>query len=104
MQGRLWSFQEHRFECPSNYAAGTAMRCNLDAQDLRRFLPAEHLLDYDEEYVQRRVGVQRCFSHTQAVLVIIQPMLLEVRRGVDVPHAVRAYGVRIAPMLDGLRE
>ena len=42
MQGRLLLFQEHPFECQTNYAGSAALRCNLDVQDLRRVLP-EHL-------------------------------------------------------------
>ena len=29
----------HPFECPTNYAALVAMRCNVDVQDMRRVLP-----------------------------------------------------------------
>ena len=36
MQGRIQLFQEHPFECQSNYAGLVALRCNLDVQDLRR--------------------------------------------------------------------
>ena len=49
MQGRLLLFQEHPFECPSNYAGSAAMRCNLDVQDLRRVLPEDCWLRDDEE-------------------------------------------------------
>ena len=41
MQGRLLLFQEHPFEVQTNYAAGCALRCNFDVQDLRRVLPEE---------------------------------------------------------------
>ena len=34
MQGRVLSFQEHPFECLSNYAALNCVRCNFDVQDL----------------------------------------------------------------------
>jgi len=44
MHGRVLLFQEHPFECQSNYGALAAMRCNFDMQDLRRVLPAEHWL------------------------------------------------------------
>lgn len=49
MQGRLLGFQEHPYECASNYPSAASMRCNLDVQDLRRVLPEEHWLDDDEE-------------------------------------------------------
>ena len=39
MAGRILTFQLHPWECPSNYAALVAMRCNVDVQDLRRVLP-----------------------------------------------------------------
>ena len=47
MKGRLLLFQEHPFECQSNYAALPALRCNFDTQDLRRVLPEEEWLDTD---------------------------------------------------------
>ena len=50
MQGRLLGFVEHPFECATNYAGAAAMRCNLDVQDLRRVLPAEHWLADEEDY------------------------------------------------------
>ena len=49
MQGRLLGFQEHPFECSSNYASAAVMRCNLDVKDLRRVLPEEHWLTDGEE-------------------------------------------------------
>ena len=49
MEGRLMQFQEHPFECQSNYVGLAAMRCNLDVQDLRRILPCDHWLDPEEE-------------------------------------------------------
>ena len=39
MSGRILTYQTHPFECPTNYAALVAMRCNIDVQDLRRTLP-----------------------------------------------------------------
>ena len=39
MAGRIITFQLHPWECPTNYAALVAMRCNVDLQDLRRVLP-----------------------------------------------------------------
>ena len=36
MQGRVLVFQEHPFECQSNYAGTASLRSNLDVQDLRR--------------------------------------------------------------------
>ena len=44
MQGRVLSFQEHPFECQSNYGGLATLRCNFDVQDLRRVLPEEHWL------------------------------------------------------------
>ena len=41
MQGRLLLFQEHPFECQSNYDALASLRCNFDMQDLRRVLPED---------------------------------------------------------------
>ena len=38
MRGRILQLQEHPFECQSNYAVLSAMRCNFDAQDHRRTL------------------------------------------------------------------
>ena len=48
MQGRVLHFQEHPFECISNYAGVAAMRCNLDVQSLRRVLPHEHWVMQDD--------------------------------------------------------
>ena len=45
MQGRLRLFQEHPFECQSNYGALAALRCHFDIQDLRRLLPAAEWLE-----------------------------------------------------------
>ena len=39
MAGRLITLQTHPYECPTNYAALIAMRCNIDFQDLRRVPP-----------------------------------------------------------------
>ena len=39
MAGRILTFQVHPWECPSNYAALIALRCNVDVQDLRRVPP-----------------------------------------------------------------
>ena len=39
MAGRVLTFQTHPYECPTNYAALIAMRCNIDVQDLRRVPP-----------------------------------------------------------------
>jgi len=39
MAGRIITFQTHPYECPTNYAAIVAMRCNIDVQDLRRVPP-----------------------------------------------------------------
>ena len=39
MAGRILTYQVHPFECPTNYAALVAMRCNVDVQDMRRVLP-----------------------------------------------------------------
>ena len=41
--------QEHPFEVQTNYAAAASLRCNFDAQDLRRVLPQEHWLDNDDK-------------------------------------------------------
>ena len=41
MAGRIFTFQVHPGECPTNYAGLVAMRCNLDIQDLRCVLPSE---------------------------------------------------------------
>ena len=54
MQGRILHFQEHPFECLSNYGGIASMRCNLDVQDLRRVLPAEHWMATDD--VMPRIG------------------------------------------------
>ena len=40
MRGRLYTFQDHPFEGPTNYVGLVAIRCNLDVQDLRQVLPA----------------------------------------------------------------
>ena len=48
MKGRVQLFQEHPFECRSNYAGLAAMRCNLDVQGLRRIVPEDCWLG-DEE-------------------------------------------------------
>lgn len=39
MAGRILTYQLNSFECPTNYAALVAMRCNVDLQDMRRVLP-----------------------------------------------------------------
>ena len=39
MAGRILTYQVHPWECPTNYAAKVAMRCNVDVQDMRRVLP-----------------------------------------------------------------
>jgi len=39
MAGRIITFQTHPWECPTNYAALVAMRCNIDVQDMRRVPP-----------------------------------------------------------------
>ena len=49
MQDRVLVFQEHPFECQSNYAALATLRSNFDAQDLRRVLPEERWLEDGEE-------------------------------------------------------
>ena len=49
MQGRLLGFQEHPFECQSNYGGVGALRCNLDVQDLRRVLLNYNWMDENEE-------------------------------------------------------
>ena len=49
MQGRLLLFQEHPYECVSNYAAAASMRCNFDTQDLRRVLSEKHWLDTSDD-------------------------------------------------------
>ena len=48
LQGRLLGFQEHPFECQSNYGGVAALRCNLDVQDLRRVLPAHYWMDTED--------------------------------------------------------
>jgi hypothetical protein len=49
MEGRVMLFQEHPFECQSNYAGIGSVRCNLDVQDLRRVLSPAHWLEADQE-------------------------------------------------------
>jgi hypothetical protein len=49
LQGRLLGFQEHPFECQSNYGGVAALRCNLDVQDLRRVLPAHYWMDTEDQ-------------------------------------------------------
>ena len=39
MAGRILTYQTQPYECPTNYVALVAMRCNVDVQDLRRVLP-----------------------------------------------------------------
>jgi len=39
MAGRVLTFQTQPWECPSNYAALLALRCNIDVQDMRRVPP-----------------------------------------------------------------
>ena len=48
MQGRILHFQEHPFEGPSNYGGVSAMRCNLDVQDLRRVLTEDRWMQADD--------------------------------------------------------
>ena len=54
MQGRLLLFQEHPFECQSNYGALDALRCNFDMQDLRRVLPEDDWLDEELPHLGNR--------------------------------------------------
>ena len=42
-------FQEHPFECQSNYVGIAASRCNLDVQDLRRVLSPDYWMEAGEE-------------------------------------------------------
>ena len=49
MEGRVMLFQEHPFECQSNYAGIAGLRCNFDIQDLRRVLSPQHWLQDDDE-------------------------------------------------------
>ena len=49
MEGRVMLFQEHPFECQSNYLGVAANRCNLDVQDLRRVLSPEYWMEAGEE-------------------------------------------------------
>ena len=48
MQGRLLHFQEHPYECQTNYGGLAAMRCNLNVQDLRRVLSEKWWLEPGE--------------------------------------------------------
>ena len=48
LQGRLLHFQEHPFECQTNYAGLGALRCNLDVQDLRRVLDEPYWRNHGE--------------------------------------------------------
>ena len=54
MQGRLQLFQEHPFECQSNYCALGSLRCSFDMQDLRRVLPEDAWLDGELPHVGNR--------------------------------------------------
>ena len=68
MQGRLLLFQEHPFECQSNYGALGALRCNLDMQDLRRVYPADDWLDEEPPPFGPRpaaddISYHRCSFH-----------------------------------------
>ncbi len=38
MKGRIYTFQDHPHEGPTNYVGLTCLRCNLGLQDLRRVL------------------------------------------------------------------
>ena len=38
MKGRIYTFQDHPYEGPTNYIGLACLRCNLDVQDLRRVL------------------------------------------------------------------
>jgi hypothetical protein len=49
MEGRVMLFQEHPFECQSNYLGIAASRCNLDVQDLRRVLSPDYWMEAGEE-------------------------------------------------------
>ena len=48
MAGRIITFQTHPYECPTNYAALLAMRCNIDVQDLRRVPPPRFWMQSEE--------------------------------------------------------
>jgi hypothetical protein len=49
MQGRVLLFQEHPFECQSNYGALAFLRSNFDVQDLRRVYPTREWLGDAED-------------------------------------------------------
>ena len=49
MQGRVMLFQEHPFECQTNYAGASSLRCNFDVQDLRRVLPESRWMREDDQ-------------------------------------------------------
>ena len=49
MQGRVLLFQEHPFECQSNYGALAFLRSNFDVQDLRRVYPTKEWLSDAED-------------------------------------------------------
>ena len=49
MQGRLLLYQEHPFECQTNYAGSAALRCNFDVQDLRCVLADSEWLGPTDE-------------------------------------------------------
>ena len=49
MQGRVMVFQEHPFECQSNYGGLAPLRCNFDVQDLRRVFDPRQCYSKSEE-------------------------------------------------------
>ena len=66
MVGRIVTFQDHPFECSTNYAALVAMRCNVDVQDLRRVV--DHTLwmraeDWEPDSKNENGEVVRDTSH-----------------------------------------
>ena len=63
MAGRILTYQLHPFECPTNYPALVAMRCNVDVQDLRRVLPPKNWLEPEELEPSTDEGDAKDYMH-----------------------------------------
>ena len=63
MAGRVITYQAHPYECPTNYAALVASRCNVDVQDLRRVLPPHMWMPPDELEPSAKEDESNSYNH-----------------------------------------
>ena len=94
MKGRILQLQEHPFECQSNYAAIAGMRCNFDAQDLRRVL-ADRTLWLGPEEELPHVGSQPHWGYMNTLEW--NGTQFETRPGAPSGDAPCAWGEDLSP-------